>query len=66
MTTYEPLTKKIIDENGNPMVVCRLYGTEKCRNIHTPNPCAGCPMVAKIMAQLNVFEEVYMEIDDDD
>lgn len=61
MIAYEPLTKKITDENGNQMVVCRFHGTDKCRDIHTPNQCISCPMLAKMIIQLNAFEEVYME-----
>ena len=41
--SYEPLTKKIIDDKGNPMVVCRLHGTDEC-HIHKPNGCNNCPM----------------------
>lgn len=61
MHTYLPLTKKIVDEKGHQMVVCQLYGTEKCREIHISNNCINCPMIAKMMLQLNAFEEVYME-----
>lgn len=61
MTTYEPLTKKIIGENGQQIVVCRYYGTDTCRNIHTPNECNHCPMMTAILKQLNIFEEVYLD-----
>lgn len=59
---YEPLTKKIIDKKGQQIVVCRYYGTSKCREIHTaPDKCNCCPMMAAILEQLNVFEEIYLE-----
>lgn len=61
MTTYKPLTKKIIGENGQQIVVCRYYGTDMCRKIHTPNECNCCPMIAAILEQLNIFEEVYLD-----
>lgn len=60
MTTYEPLTKKIIDADGNELVVCAYYGTEKCRDIHK-NECNSCPMMAAFIKQLNAFEEVYLD-----
>lgn len=59
---YEPLTKKIIDENGQQIVACRYYGTDKCREIHKkPNECNYCPMMEAMLNQLNVFEEIYLE-----
>jgi len=62
MTTYKPFTKTINDEHGNQMVVCELYGTNECRNIHTPNKgCANCPMIAAMINQLHAFEEIYMQ-----
>ena len=61
--SYEPLTKKIIDDKGNPMVVCRLHGTDEC-HIHKPNGCNNCPMFQAILTQLNTFEEIYMEGDE--
>lgn len=61
---YEPLTKKIIDKKGNQMVVCRLFGTNECL-IHKPIGCNNCPMFKAILAQLNTFEEIYMENDED-
>jgi hypothetical protein len=59
---YKPLTKKIIDNKGQQIVVCQYYGTKKCREIHNaPNECNSCPMIAAILSQLNVFEEIYLE-----
>ena len=66
MVTYKPLTKIVTDEKGSQMVACRCYGTEECRMIHTPNGCAGCPMLAAIFNQLHAFEEIYMEETDTD
>lgn len=63
MTTnndYKPLTKLIKDDCGNEIIVCQLFGTSQCRNIHKPNECnLICPMVKAMMTQLHVFEEVY-------
>lgn len=62
MTTYKPLTKKIINDDGQEIVVCKYYGNEDiCRKIHNPDGCNSCPMLMAIMKQLNVFEEVYMD-----
>ncbi len=61
MGEYKPLTKIITDEKGNQMIACRYYGTEECRKIHTPNRCSDCPVLAAILNQLHVFEEIYME-----
>lgn len=63
--SYEPLTKKITDANGNKKVVCRLHGTEKCQ-IHKPDCCINCPVLQAILIQLNTFEEIYMEGDNDE
>ncbi len=62
--SYEPLTKKITDDKGNQMVVCRLNGTNKCL-IHKPNGCSNCPIFQAILTQLNIFEEIYLESDND-
>ncbi len=61
--SYEPLTKKVTDDKGNQMVVCRLYGTNECQ-IHKPNGCNNCPMFRAILTQLNTFEEIYLEDDE--
>ncbi len=58
---YKPLTKKIIDENGQQIVVCRYYGTDQCLKIHTTPQCTYCPMMTAIVEQLNAFEEVYLD-----
>lgn len=60
MANYQPLTKILTDENGKSHAVCVFYGTEKCL-IHTREKCSICPMIEIIIAQLNVFEEVYLE-----
>lgn len=60
MSKYEPLTKKITDDKGKQLVVCRLYGTNEC-HIHKPNGCNNCPMITAIITQLNAFEEIYQE-----
>ena len=62
--SYEPLTKIVIDDNGNQMAACRLYGTNECL-IHKPNGCTNCPMLKAIFTQLNTFEKIYMEGEDD-
>lgn len=62
--SYEPLTKKITDEQGRGFVVCRYYDTDMCRKIHTPNNCIKCPMLQMMLIQLNAFEEIMMEGDD--
>lgn len=61
MTEYRPLTKIITTDDGKEMVACQLYGTDKCRSIHTPTGCCGCPMMAAILNQLHIFEEIYLE-----
>ncbi len=55
---YTRLTKKIKDCNGNDVVVCSFYGTEKCP-IHID--CGKCEMTAAIFAQLNAFENIICE-----
>lgn len=60
MSTYEPLTKKVIDNTGNQIVFCRLHGTNECL-IHKPSGCYNCPIFRAILTQLNIFEEVYLE-----
>lgn len=55
---YTRLTKIIKDCNGNDVVVCSFYGTEKCP-IHID--CGKCEMTAAIFAQLNAFENIYLE-----
>lgn len=61
MTDYIPLTK-IIKQDDKEFVVCKFYGTQECRSIHTPNAgCACCPMMAAILNQLHAFETCYME-----
>lgn len=55
---YIPITKKIKDESGRDVVVCKYYGTDVCRKIHH-NECGECAMVSFIMQQLNAFEEAY-------
>lgn len=60
MTTYQPLTKRITDTEGNETVVCRFYGTAECQKIHN-SKCNNCPMLSIILKQLNAFEEVYLE-----
>lgn len=62
MTNYKPLTKIIKTDDGVEKVACRFYGTEQCRSIHT-NGCVGCPVMAAILNQLHIFEEIYMERD---
>lgn len=62
MITYKPLTKKIINQDGQQVVVCKYYGTDECRKIHkNSDGCNGCPMMAAVLNQLNVFEEIYLE-----
>ena len=55
--SYEPLTKKITDDKGNQVVVCRLHGTNECL-IHKPNGCSNCPIFQAMLTQLNTFEEI--------
>lgn len=62
--SYEPLTKIIADDKGNQIVACRLDGTNECL-IHKPNGCTNCPMFKAILTQLNTFEGIYMESDED-
>ncbi len=61
MIGYERLTKTITDTNGCEVVVCRLYGTEKCQ-IHKSTNCNNCPMFRAILIQLNTFEDIYQEV----
>lgn len=65
MTTYTPLTKKIKDSNGEEIVVCSYYNTEKCCNIHKNKSCVDCPMISAFLIQLNAFEEIYKEGEND-
>ncbi len=58
---YDPLTKIIIGQDGREYVTCSMYGTEKCRLIHTSQGCIDCPVMAAILNQLHIFEEIYME-----
>ena len=60
MTNYIPLTKIITDENGNQSVACSFVGTEMCRELHNAG-CMKCPVFAAILKQLNTFESVYLE-----
>jgi len=60
MEKYQPLTKVITDAKGNEIVTCQLLGTEKCQQIHKPNGCNSCPMLAAILNQLHVFETIYL------
>lgn len=60
MSEYQPLTKKVTDNKGSEIAVCRYYGTESCRKIHTPNGCESCPIMRVIFEQLNAFEEIYL------
>lgn len=60
MGDYTPLTKIVIDRNGNEAVACAFYDTEQCQ-IHTCKSCADCKMFSSIMNQLNIFERIYME-----
>lgn len=59
---YEPLTK-IVDIDGREVIACRSYGTDECRNIHTPKGCAACPAMAAILNQLYAFERIYINDD---
>ncbi len=65
MITYQPLTKIATDEKGNQMVDCLLHGTEECQNIHMPNGCRNCPIFVAILKQLNTFEEIYLQEDEE-
>ncbi len=57
MTKYTSLTKKIKDENGNDIVVCKYYGTDECRNIHKLNECPhSCPVIGIMLETLNMLE----------
>ena len=58
MINYEPLTK-VASDNSN-VVECRLHGTEEC-HIHMSNGCYNCPVFKAILLQLNTFENIYME-----
>lgn len=62
---YEPLTKKVSDIDGNVKIVCRYCGTSTC-HIHKPSGCSSCPVFNAILTQLNMFEEIYQEEDDED
>jgi len=64
MNTYEPLTKTTT-KDGVETVVCRFDGTNVCQAIHKPNGCKNCPVLAAILKQLNVFEQIYMEEEDE-
>lgn len=63
--SYTPLTKKIITDDGTEMVVCRFCGTDKCRKIHSSQQCVSCPMLSTMLIQLNAFEEIYAEVNNE-
>ena len=66
-TKYTPLTKKIIDADGNIKIVCAFEGTEKCPKLHSTSKsinadhCCVCPVITAMMELLNTFEEIYMQ-----
>lgn len=63
MKNYERLTKRIVDEHGKSLAVCRYFGTDMCQTIHTSQNCLYCPMLQCLLEQLCVFEDVYTEED---
>lgn len=63
---YVPLTQKINTKEGADVITCSFYGTVNCRAIHSVSECNGeCPVFKAILAQLNVFETIYLEGDSD-
>lgn len=60
---YTRLTK-VINLNGRECVTCIYYGTEMCR-IHNEVPdCGHCNVLAAILNQLYVFENIVGEMQD--
>ena len=57
---YYTLTKMVKDEDGNEVVACVNYDTEKCL-IHSAGGCEKCPMFAAILNQLRAFEEILVD-----
>lgn len=66
MYNYEPLTKETVDSNGNKQINCILHGTEECRGIHKTKGCTNCPVFSAILTQLRIFEQVYIEGEEDE
>ncbi len=62
---YQPLTTTKQNADGSQEAVCRFHGTEQCRAIHTPLGCTTCPVFKAILAQLNAFEQIYLEAEDE-
>lgn len=58
MSNYQRLTKVVTQHNGQEMIACSFYGTDKCRSIHTKRGCLECPVFAAILNQLYAFEEI--------
>lgn len=56
---YIPLTKIVVNENNEEMAVCRFYGTDKCRTIHSECDCSSCSFHQSMMIQFNALEEWY-------
>lgn len=66
MENYKRLTKTIKNKLGEPVVVCRHFGTEECQNIHSSCDCQNCPMIHIFLQQLKVFEDIYEEAINDE
>lgn len=65
MSNYQRLTKVVKQHDGQEMIACSFYGTDKCRSIHTKRGCLDCPVFAAILNQLYAFEEIMEETNGD-
>lgn len=57
---------KKLNINGKDCYVCSLHGTETCRQLHKETQsddvvCSECPMMAKILEKLYIYEEIEHE-----
>ena len=63
MNNYTPLTKIIIDDNGDERAVCAFHDIENCQNYGKCD--SDCVMHTAVLQQLNIFEQIFLECEDE-